>query len=151
MGHHAKIPSRNPVPKEPYLLLRGNRYFFRIKIPAELRRAGIFGNRKDIKVPLKTASVSEATASLCLFLERINGPSASDFALDRIVSTGTVSGSWHPAILCLPILRTVPNALAKRSRLPALTSEKCFVALSADINGIASEDGLTAFTLFWMT
>jgi len=56
MGHQ----DETPVPKEPYMLRRGNRYVFRIKIPAELRRARIFENRKDIKVPLKTSIISEA-------------------------------------------------------------------------------------------
>jgi hypothetical protein len=61
MGHQIETPhDPTEVRKPPYLLQRGNRWFFRIKIPADLRRAKVYKESKDIKIALKMSDIREA-------------------------------------------------------------------------------------------
>jgi hypothetical protein len=51
-GHNGGTQTApNEVPSRPYLLPRNGVYYFRVRIPADLLRAGVFGKQKEIRNP----------------------------------------------------------------------------------------------------
>jgi len=89
MEHQTGTPSELlKVAGHTRLHRRGNRYYIRAKISADLRRAGVYGKREDIKKALKTSDPNEALRLVKIETLRLD---AEFEAKRRIINAGATS------------------------------------------------------------
>jgi len=100
MGHQTDTPAENPeVSRQTHLQRRGSVYYFRAKLPADLRKAKAMEGKKELKWSLKTSDPKQAAARINK--ERIKAEALFEAERNRIkpappVITARVRVRTHP-------------------------------------------------------